>query len=245
MALTETETPRLIYLKYKPPFSGRLSILFLLFNLPILFPKWPAVILQVFFFLRLQQSWLTWWNCFVAARNGVWWTGKRFFFFFRVTDAAGCSLCWNESTHYVRAIAVFKISLTLRVIHLPCFWTDRDGGEAKRKEGKDWLEVIYKHCALWLPFPRLKHKTRLVPRCVLFFFCLYFTPSFSLRFFFFLHVHTVKAGQRTPPFLSHSLRHTQNIRTHTQCMHTHTQALLGYWTAIAVRSLLKEQGGRV
>lgn len=172
--------------------------------------------------------------------------GKKIFFF-GVTDAAGCSLCWNESTHYVRAIAVFKISLTLRVIHLPCFWTDRDGGEAKRKEGKDWLVVIYKHCALWLPFPRLKHKTRLVPRCG-FFFSFSFFAFFSrlhLVWVFFLHVHTVKAGQRTPSFLSHSLRHTQNIRTHTQCMHTHTQALLGYWTAIAVRSLLQEQGGRV
>ena len=174
------------------------------------------------FFLRLQQSWLTWWNCFVAARNGVWWTGKRFFFFFRVTDAAGCSLCWNESTHYVRAIAVFKISLTLRVIHLPCFWTDRDGGEAKRKEGKDWLEVIYKHCALWLPFPRLKHKTRLVPRCVLFFFFVFISRLHLVWGFFFLTCAHSQSRPAHPPFsLSLSEAHTKHTHTHPVHAYTH------------------------
>lgn len=149
--------------------------------------------------------------------------GKKIFFF-GVTDAAGCSLCWNESTHYVRAIAVFKISLTLRVIHLPCFWTDRDGGEAKRKEGKDWLVVIYKHCALWLPFPRLKHKTRLVPRCGLFFlflfFCLFFTPAFSLSFFSYMCTQSKPAS--APPLFSLTLWGTHKTYAHTPsaCIHT-------------------------
>lgn len=52
----------------------------------------------------------------------------------------------------------------------------------------------------------------------LFFFCLFFfTPAFSLRFF--LHVHTLKASQRSPFSLSHTWRHTHKTYAHT---HTHT-----------------------
>lgn len=116
----------------------------------------------------------------------------------------------EKSTHYVRAIAVFKISLTLCVIHLSCFWMDREGG-SQEEGGEDWLVVIYKHCVLWLPFPRLKHKKRLVTRCVFFFF----TPAFSLRFF--LQVHTLKASQPALPFFS--LTHWN---THTKPMHAYT-----------------------
>lgn len=148
--------------------------------------------------------------------------GKKIFFF-GVTDAAGCSLCWNESTHYVRAIAVFKISLTLRVIHLPCFWTDRDGGEAKRKEGKDWLVVIYKHFALWLPFPRLKHKTRLVPRCG-FFFSFSFFAFFSRLHLVWVFFLTCAHSQSRPahPLFSLSLSEAHTKHTHTHPVHAYT-----------------------
>lgn len=41
----------------------------------------------------------------------------------------------GESTHYVRAIAVFKIPLSLCVIHLSCSWMDREGGEPRGRRG--------------------------------------------------------------------------------------------------------------
>lgn len=118
----------------------------------------------------------------------------------------------KKSTHYVRAIAVFKISLTLCVIHLSCFWMDREGG-SQEEGGEDWLVVIYKHCVLWLPFPRLKHKKRLVTRCVFFFFSRqHLVWGFSYKF-----THSKPASQHSPFSLSHTETHTQN-----QCMHTHT-----------------------
>lgn len=85
----------------------------------------------------------------------------------QVTAAAGCSRRWNESTHYVRTIAVFKISLTLCVSICRAF--GQIGKWKPRGRREDWLVVIYKHCVLWLPFPRLKHKKRMVTRCVFFF----------------------------------------------------------------------------
>lgn len=211
-----------IWNTYSKPFSGQISFLVLLHSTTCqFFPKWPVVRCK-YFCVSGKADWhdetVSWLLEMVIEK----WEN-----IFQVTDAAGCSLCWKKkSTHYVRAIAVFKISLTLCVIHLSCFWMEREGG-SQEEGGEDWLVVIYKHCVLWLPFPRLKHKKRLVTRCVFFFF----TPAFSLRFF--LQVHTLKASQHSPFSLSYTETHTQN-----QCMHTHTQALLGYWTAIAVRSLL-------
>lgn len=120
---------------------------------------------------------------------------------FKVTDAAGCSLSWNESTHYVRAIAVFKISLTLCVSICRAFGQIGKGKPRGRRE--DWLVVIYKHCALWLPFPRVKHK-KLVTRCFLF-SCLHLVCGFLAC----THTHThTSAGiqnQSALPLFSLSL----------------------------------------
>lgn len=159
---------------------------------------------------------------------------------FKVTDAAGCSLSWNESTHYVRAIAVFKISLTLCVSICRAFGQIGKGKPRGRRE--DWLVVIYKHCALWLPFPRVKHK-KLVTRCFLF-SCLHLVCGFLAC----THTHTHKRRHSksvsTAAFLSLFVARPPLslfqivLETHLQSMHTHTQALLGYWTAKTVRSLL-------
>lgn len=50
---------------------------------------------------------------------------------------------WKKSTHYARAIAVFKTSLSLRVTHLSRFgWIGgrrEVGWRAKRKEGEDLI----------------------------------------------------------------------------------------------------------
>lgn len=53
-----------------------------------------------------------------------------------MTDAAGCSLRWNESTHYVRAIAVFKISLTLCVSICRAFGL-MERGESQEEGGSE------------------------------------------------------------------------------------------------------------
>lgn len=138
---------------------------------------------------------------------------------FRVTDAAGCSLHWNESTYYVRAIAVFKISLTLCLSICRAFGQIGKGKPRGRRQ--DWLVVIYKHCALLLPFPRLKHK-RLDTRCVC--VCVFFfTPAFSLRLFVFTctHTHSHRRTQSkpasTPPFSLFSL-----FLSHTHTVHAYT-----------------------
>lgn len=122
--------------------------------------------------LLLWQGWLTWWNSFMAAWNGNWKT-RKYFSSDWCRRTGVCLGGGGKSTHYVRAIAVFKTSLSLCVTHLSCFWTDGDGG-SQEEGGEDWLVVIYKHYVLWLPFPRLKHKKRLVThRC--FFFLLFHT----------------------------------------------------------------------
>lgn len=143
----------------------------------------------------------------------------------QVTDAAGCSLRWNESTLYVRVIAVFKTPLTL-CVYPSVVLLARQGRERQEEGGEEWLVVIYKHCALWLPFSQAE--TQVEAGYMQLFFS---TPAFSLRF---SSMNTHLKPTSTPPFFSPSQKHT-----HTQ-MHayTHTQALLGYWTAIAVRSPL-------
>lgn len=112
-------------------------------------------------------------------------------------------------------IAVFKISLTLCISICRAFgqigtW---GWGGSQRKEGDGWLVVIYKHCVLWLPFPRLKLQNRLVTHY-------FFMPAFSLRFSY-MCVHTLKASQHSPLF-SHTLNHTH--KKHTRA-HTHTHPL--------------------
>lgn len=123
MALTETETPRLIYFKdaFKP-------IFWFCSTTCQFFPKWPVLGCKCFWVSPAKADWRD---------ETVSWLLETVFEkwerVFRVTDAAGCSLRWNESTHYVRAIAVFKISLTLCVSICRAFgWM----GEAKRKEGR-------------------------------------------------------------------------------------------------------------
>lgn len=144
---------------------------------------------------------------------------------------------WNESTHYSRVIAVFKISLSL-CIHLSCFWPDREGEAGGRRGGliSGDLQTL---CSL-VTFSQAE--TQEEAGYTLGFFFVFFFPfsstlAFSLRFScMYTQRRTHTQSQHSPFSLSQSETHTQN--THTQCMHTHTQALLGYRTAIAVRSPL-------
>lgn len=136
-----------------------------------------------------------------------------------MTDAAGCSLRWNESTHYVRAIAVFKISLTLCVSICRAFGQIGKGKPRGRRE--DWLVVIYKRCTLWLPFPRLKHKKKLVTHSFFSF------PHLVWGFLTCTHTGTHIQNRSALPFLSLSLSHNLgNAHTHTDthtpnaCIHT-------------------------
>lgn len=147
----------------------------------------------------------------MAAWNGNWKT-RKYFSSDWCRRTGVCLGGGGKSTHYVRAIAVFKTSLSLCVTHLSCFWTDGDGG-SQEEGGEDWLVVIYKHCVLWLPFPRLKHKKRLVThQCFFSFF--FSTPAFSLSFSYKC-THWEPAN--TPPFLSNTHTHT-----HTKAMHSYT-----------------------
>lgn len=71
----------------------------------------------------------------------------------------------------------------------------------------------------------------------------FFTPAFSLLFFFFSFLFC-RHTQSQPALPLFSFTHTHS-ETHTQNIRTHTLALLGYWTAIAVRSPRWEQGSWV
>lgn len=97
---------------------------------------------------------------------------------------------------------------------------DRKGGSLE-EGGDDWLVVIYKHCALWLPFPRLKHKKTLVTRCV------FSRPHLVWGFSYMCtqrRTHTQSQPGRqagsAPPFfsLTHWSAHTQ---THPMHAYTH------------------------
>lgn len=164
------------------------------------------------------RCWLTWWNCFMAAWNSIF--EKRFSKWLMLQDSG--RLRWNESTHYVRVIAVFKISLTLCVSICRAFGQIGEEGSQKKKKreggrrgGEDWLVVIYKHCVLWLPFSQAETQEDAAGYTLGF-----FTPAFSLRFFFCMytqtHTHSKPASTHPPFSVSHSETHTHP----NSCIHT-------------------------
>lgn len=137
----------------------------------------------------------------------------------QVTDAAGCTLRWNESTHYVRAIAVFKISLTLCVLSI-CRAFGQKGGKPWGRRGRLISSDLQTLRSLVTFSQAETQEDAGYTLC-------FFTPAFSLRFF--LHVHTEahthskparQAGrQRSPFFLSHTLKRT-HTNTPNACVHT-------------------------
>lgn len=142
---------------------------------------------------------------------------------------------WKKSTHYARAIAVFKTSLSLCVTHLSSFrWI---GGRrepvlwAERKEEEDLISGDLQTLRSPVTFSQAETQEE-AGRTLLFFFFFFFSPApFSTQAFYFeLFLTSVRSwSQRTLPLFS--LRHAC-VRTHTHTqkrhIHTHTQALLGY-----------------
>lgn len=135
-----------------------------------------------------------------------------------MTDAAGCTLRWNESTHYVRAIAVFKISLTLCVLSI-CRAFGQKGGKPWGRRGRLISSDLQTLRSLVTFSQAETQEDAGYTLC-------FFTPAFSLRFF--LHVHTeahthskpARQAGSAPPFfsLTHWSAHTQ---THPMHAYTH------------------------
>lgn len=184
--------------------------------------------------LKLELCWLKW-NDETISRllEAVFEKPEKTF---QVTDPAGCSPCWNESTHYVRPIAVFKISLTL-CVSICRASGQLEKGQAKKKAG-ELISSDLQTLRSLITFSQAE--TQGEAAYILFFFVhfLYLVWGFLSR----THRHAQIQSQPALPLSSVPLSHTRKHTHKTWCMHTHTQPLLGYWTAIAVRSPLQQQG---
>lgn len=120
----------------------------------------------------------------------------------------------KKSTHYVRAIAVFKISLTLCVIHLSSFWMDRERGKPRGRRG-GLISSDLQTLRSLVTFSQAETQEEAGYTLFCFFSRQHLVWGFSYKF-----THSKPAS--TPPFLSHTLKHTHKTNA---CIHTPRSSL--------------------